>query len=134
MRSKAVDDKAYARVLARVAPRVIASDREHARLLGEVESLMDKGDMRTAEEDAALDLIVSLIQAYEAKRHPLPDPNPREMLVYLMEIRGLKQTDLLPVFKSSGYVSDVINGKRGSSKAHARGLADFFKVSVEVFV
>jgi hypothetical protein len=46
-----IDNRKYARVLARVLPRVIASDEEHERTLGEVEKLMDKGE-----------------------HHPLPDP------------------------------------------------------------
>jgi HTH-type transcriptional regulator / antitoxin HigA len=56
------------------------------------------------------------------------------MLVYLMEQRGLKQADLLPIFKSRGYVSDIVSGRRAISKARAKQLAAFFKVSPEVFV
>jgi len=56
------------------------------------------------------------------------------MLVYLMERRGLKQAYLLPIFKSRGYISDVINGKRAISKALARQLAGFFKVSADLFI
>ena len=129
-----LDNKKYARVLAKVLPRVITSKQEHERLLAEVESLMDKGEHRTAEEDAALELMVRLIQNYEEEHHPLPNPSPEEMLVYLMERRGLKQADLLPIFKSRGYISDVINGKRAISKVHARQLAGFFKVSADLFI
>lgn len=129
-----IDNKKYARVLARVLPRVIATDREHERMLAEVEKLMDKGDHRTAEEDAALDLMVRLIKDYEDQHHPLPDPSPHEMLVYLMEQRGLKQANLVPIFKSRGYVSDVVNAKRAISKAHAKQLAEFFKVSANLFI
>jgi HTH-type transcriptional regulator/antitoxin HigA len=63
MGALAIDDKKYARVLAKVLPRVIATDAEHERLLAEVEKLMDKGDHRSAEEDAALDLMVRLIKS-----------------------------------------------------------------------
>ena len=129
-----IDDKKYARVLAKVLPRVITTDKEHERMLAAVENLMDKSEHRTAEEDTALDLMVRLIKDYEEEHHPLPDPTPHEMLVYLMEQRGLKQADLIPIFKSSGYVSDVINEKRAISKAHARQLAEFFKVSVNLFI
>jgi len=129
-----IDDRKYARVLAKVLPRVIATDHEHERMLAEVEKLMDKGEHRIAEEDAALDLVVRLIQDYEAVRYPLPDPTPHEMLLYLMEQRSLKQADLIPIFKSRGYVSDVVNGKRDISKAHARQLAEFFTVSASVFI
>src|ERR1035438_6854055 len=95
-----IDNKKYARVLAKVLPRVIATDEEHERMLAEVEKLMDKSEHRTAEEDTVLDLMVRLIKDYEEEHHPLPDPSPHEMLMYLMEQRSLKQADLLqtPLF------------------------------------
>src|SRR5579863_2111244 len=129
-----IDNKKYARVLAKVLPKVIATDEEDERMLAAVEKLMDKGERRTPEEDAALELMVRLIKDYEEERHPLPDSSPREMLVYLMEQRGLKQADLLPIFKSRGYVSDVVHAKRAISKAHAKELAAFFRVSVNLFL
>jgi len=110
------------------------TDAEHERMLAEVEKLMDKGQRRSTEEDAALELMVRLIKDYEEEHHPLRDPSPHEMLVYLMEQRNLKQADLLPIFKSRGYVSDVINAKRAISKAHAKQLAEFFKVSAGIFI
>lgn len=129
-----IDEKKYARVLAKVLPRVISSDEEHERMLAEIEKLMDRGERRTMEEDTALDLMVLLIQDYEREHHRLADPSPREMLAYLMEKRGLRQVDLVPIIKSRGYVSDIINGKRAISKAHARQLAEFFKVSADLFI
>ena len=103
-------------------------------MLAEVEKLMDRGEHRTPEEYTALELMLRLITDYEKEHHPLPDPSPHEMLAYLMEQRNLKQADLLPIFKSRGYVSDVVNGKRAISKPHARQLAGFFKVSAELFI
>ena len=129
-----IDDKKYARVLAKVLPRVIRTGAEHERTLAEIEKLMDKGEHRAVEEDAALELMVRLVKDYEEDHHPLPDPSPREMLVYLMEQRNLKQADLLPIFKSRGYVSDIVNAKRAISRAHAKQLAEFFKVSADVFI
>jgi len=134
MGALAIDDRKYARVLARSLPRVITNRREHERMLAEVERLMDKGDHRTAEEDAALELMVRLVQDYEAGHHPLPEPTPNQMLAYLMEKRGVRQAGLVGIFKSRGYVSDVVNGKRAISKAHARDLAAFFRVPVDLFI
>jgi len=134
MGALAIDDRKYARVLAKVLPRIIATAEEHERMLAEAEKLMDKGERRTPEQDAALELMVRLIQDYEEKKHPSPDPSPGEMLAYLMEQRGLKQADLVPIFKSRGYVSDVINGKRAISKALAKQLAVFFNVSAGMFI
>ena len=129
-----IDDNKYARVLAKVLPRVITTDSENERMLVEIEKLMDKGEHRTLEEDAALELMVRLVKDYEDEHHPLPDPSPNQMLAYLMEKRGLKQADLVTIFKSRGYVSDVINGKRAISKAHAKQLAEFFKVTADLFI
>src|SRR5260370_13189337 len=129
-----IDSKKYARIWAKVLRRVIATAKEHARMLAEVEELMDKGEHGSAEEDAALDLMVRLIQDYEEEHHPLPDPSPHEMLVYLMEQRSLKQADLLPIFKSRGYVSDVVNATRVISTVHAKQLAEIFKVSAYLFI
>jgi HTH-type transcriptional regulator/antitoxin HigA len=56
------------------------------------------------------------------------------MLAYLMEQRGLRQTDRVPIFKFRGDVSDVLNGKRGISKALAKKLGEFFHVSADVFI
>ncbi|MBI3470603.1 MAG: helix-turn-helix domain-containing protein [Candidatus Solibacter usitatus] len=134
MGALAIDDKKYARVLARVLPRVIVTGEEHERMLAEVEKLMDRGERRSAEEDAALDLMVRLIKDYEEAHHALPDPSPHEMLAYLMEKRGLKQADLVPIFKSRGYVSDVVHGKRAISKANAKRLAALFNVPADLFI
>ena len=129
-----INEKKYGRVLARLLPRIITTEEEHERILAEVEKLMDKGERRTAEQDAALDLMVRLIQDYDERNYPLPDPSPVEMLTYLLEQRGLKQADLEPVFKSKGYVSDVLNGRRAISKALAKRLAVFFNVPVGLFI
>jgi HTH-type transcriptional regulator/antitoxin HigA len=56
------------------------------------------------------------------------------MLVYLMEQRGLRQADLIPIFKSRGYVFDVVNAKRAIGKVHARRLAGFFNGSADRFI
>ena len=50
------------------------------------------------------------------------------------EDRGLRQRDLIPLFGSSSVVSDVLNGKRSISKAHARKLAESFHVPASLFI
>jgi HTH-type transcriptional regulator/antitoxin HigA len=56
------------------------------------------------------------------------------MVAYRMEWRGLRQTDMQPVFGSRSVASDLLNRKREPRKAHIRKLADFFKVSPELFL
>jgi HTH-type transcriptional regulator / antitoxin HigA len=52
----------------------------------------------------------------------IPDAPPHRILLFLMEQNDLRQSDLLPIFGSRGYVSDVVNGKRAISKTHAKAL------------
>jgi HTH-type transcriptional regulator/antitoxin HigA len=129
-----IDTKRYGKLLARATPKVIETEKQHAGALKKIEKLMDQGANRTPEESVLLALLVSLVQSYEEQRYAIHKPSPVELLRYLMEKRGLKQADLVPVFGSSGYVSDVVNGRRGISKTHARGLAEFFHVSAELFI
>jgi HTH-type transcriptional regulator/antitoxin HigA len=89
--------------------------------------------LASPEEEALLNLLERLIKDYH-DRIELPELPPHKMLAYLMEWRGLRQADLLPVFGSRSVASDVLNGKRDRSKAHIRKLADFFNVSPELFL
>jgi len=109
----AIDPKKYGKLLRRTLPAVIETEREHERLLREVEDLMDKGDARTPEEDQLLKLLGRLIQSYEDERYPAGESStPATILHTLMEQRGLTHKDVWRLFGSKGVASEVINGKR----------------------
>jgi HTH-type transcriptional regulator/antitoxin HigA len=96
--------------------------------------LLKKGDTISPEEEKLLDLLSNLVEAYEDEHYPMPDVSPNEVLKFLMEQNDLKQRDLLPIFSSSGILSEVVSGKRSISKTQAKKLAEYFSVSVEVFI
>ena len=73
-------------------------------------------------------------QPVDIQRHVQPHAEPLEALRILMEDRGNRQRDLIPVFGSSSVVSDVLNGKRSISKTHARKLSEFFRVPASLFI
>ena len=129
-----INPQKYGRLLARVLPVRIETEEENDRMLLEAEKLLDKGDRRTPEEDALLNLLAHLIQQFERDFYHLGGATPHEILRELIAARGLKQSDLLHIFRSKGIASEVINGKRGISKAQAKALADFFHVSAELFI
>jgi HTH-type transcriptional regulator/antitoxin HigA len=128
-----LDNKKYARLLARTLPVVIETEEENERMLAEVDKLMDKNPL-TPEESKLLDLMVRLIEDFEESAYPIGDVSPHQMLQHLMEARGLSQADLLPIFGGRGRVSEVVNGKRGISKEQAKKLSEFFHVSPELFI
>lgn len=126
------DAAKYRRLVARAMPSVIETEAENERLLALVEKMMRRA--LAPEEERLFKLLVKLIEDFEARHYPMDEVAPHRMLQFLMEQRDLRQRDIVHLFGSSGIASEVINGKRAISKAQAKKLADFFHVSVEVFV
>jgi HTH-type transcriptional regulator / antitoxin HigA len=128
------DQRKYGRLLAQAAPAVIRNETECRRVEGEISKLLRKGDKLTPEEERLLDLLSALVERYEDETEDFPDSPPYRVLRLLMEQNDLQQVDLVKIFGSSGRVSEVVNGKRGISKAQAKALGEFFKVSPELFI
>jgi HTH-type transcriptional regulator/antitoxin HigA len=129
-----INPKKYAGLLAKALPTVIKTEEENERVLAEIEKLMDKGEGMSPEELALLELISQLVEAFEEEAYLVKDAPPHEVLRHLMEANDLRQADLVPVLGSRGHVSDIVNGKRGISKGHAKALGEFFHVSPELFI
>ena len=97
-------------------------------MLKVIEKLMDKGEGLSPEEEKLLKLLTRLVEDFEERYYHPRDATPLEVLQDLMESREIKQTHLWEVFGSKGIASEVLNGKRGISKTHARALAEYFHV------
>jgi HTH-type transcriptional regulator/antitoxin HigA len=133
--TRSLNPRRYGRLLAQALPAVIRTEAENEQMLATIWELMKKGEENiSAEELALLELMSVLVEQFEAEHHPLPDAPPHRILQHLVEARGLKQADLVPIFGGRGRVSEVVNGKRGISKAQAKALAEFFHVSADLFL
>jgi HTH-type transcriptional regulator/antitoxin HigA len=90
--------------------RPIKTDADYQAALKEVESLM----MAAADtpEGEKLDVMVTLIEAYEAQHFPLELPDPVEAIKFEMERKGLKVKDLEPMIGKSNRVYEILNHKR----------------------
>jgi HTH-type transcriptional regulator / antitoxin HigA len=130
-----IDRKRYARVLAKFQPEVIETKAQYQEALAAVEELMDAGDKRTPEQTAVYLLLAKLVMDYEERAiADQPESPPNEVLAYLLEKRGLKQIDLVPIFKSRGYVSDILKAKRPITGHYAKALGKFFEIPADVFL
>ncbi len=127
------DQAAYSNLLAEVAPKLIETEEEYERILKVAERLTF-GKNRTLEERTLHKLLVNIIEAYEAQNYPMNVSAPHEILQHIMEASGTHQADLVGVIGSSGVVFEVVNGKRSISKAQAKILGDYFKVSPTLFI
>ncbi len=126
----------YTELLIKYQPKVIETEQEYRQALIVVEYFVFKKE-RTLEELALYDLALMLVKDYESKICPMDDwrsQSPTEMLQYLLESSGKKQSDLVGIIGSSGIVSEVVNGKRSISKSQAKKLGEMFQVSPSLFI
>lgn len=129
-----IDPARYKRLLSRTMPVIVETEEENERMLTVIEKLMDKGEALSPEEEKLLKLLTRLVEDFEERFYHPGDASPLEVLQHLMESRDVKQTHLWEVFGSKGIASEVLNGKRGISKTHAKALADYFHVPVGLFI
>ena len=88
----------------------IKSDADYRAALKEVESLMRVAP--DTPEGEKLDVMVTLIEAYEAKHFPMDLPDPVEAIKFEMERKGLTIKDLEPMIGKSNRVYEILNHKR----------------------
>lgn len=92
--------------------RPIRTDADYKATLKEVSHLMESDpDLGTPEGDR-LDVLVTLVQAYEAKHYPIDLPDPIEAIKFRMEQAGLTAKDLEPMIGQRNRVYEILNRKR----------------------
>ena len=78
-----------------------------------------------------MEILVTLIEAYEQKHYPIGPADPVDAIRFRMEQQGLSQKDLEPFIGSSGRVSEVLNRKRRLSLSMVKRLHDGLKIPYE---
>jgi HTH-type transcriptional regulator/antitoxin HigA len=81
-----------------------------------------------------LDVLVTLIEAYEDKHYPMDPPDPIEAIQFRMEQQGLTRKDLEPMIGTRNRIAEVLNRKRGLSIEMIRSLHDKLGISAEVLI
>ena len=88
----------------------IKTDADYQAALKEIETLM-MAEPDTPEGEK-LDVLVTLVEAYEQKHYPLDLPDPVEAIKFEMEQKGLTVKDLEPMIGKSNRVYEILNHKR----------------------
>jgi HTH-type transcriptional regulator/antitoxin HigA len=112
--------------------RPIRNRRDHAWALREVERLWG-AHAGTADADK-LDILVTLIDAYEAKHHPVDPPDPIDAILFRMEQMGLTRNDLVHVIGTRARVSEVLNRQRPLTIAMIARLRDRLGISADILI
>jgi HTH-type transcriptional regulator/antitoxin HigA len=110
----------------------IRNDADYQAALAEIETLFSARP-GTPEGDH-LDILATLVDAYEAKHTPIAAPDPIAMIEYILESRGLARRDLEPYIGSRARVSEVLNRRRALTLEMIRKLHQGLGVPAEVLI
>jgi len=110
----------------------IKNEADYQAALEEIERLFDAAP-DTLEGDR-LEVLSTLVDAYEEKHYSIPLPDPIEAILYHMESRGLSRRDLEPYIGSRARVSEVLNRKRPLTMEMIRNLHSGLGLPAEVLI
>jgi HTH-type transcriptional regulator/antitoxin HigA len=110
----------------------IKSNRDYRRVLREIEGLM-KARRNTPEGDR-LDVLVTLVEAWERKHYRLDLPDPVEAIRYHMEQNGLQPRDLIPFIGGRNRVHEVLNRRRELTLTMIRRLHEGLDIPAESLI
>ena len=110
----------------------IRNERDHAAALKDVERLWG-AKLGTPDGDR-LDVLATLIDAYEAAHEPMDPPDPIEAIKFRMEQQGLTRKDLEPLIGTRTRVAEVLNRRRSLSIGMIRRLHTALGISADVLI
>jgi HTH-type transcriptional regulator/antitoxin HigA len=110
----------------------IKSERDYRRALREIHDLMD-ARLNTPEGDR-LDVLSTLVEAWEEKRYRIDPANPVEAIRFAMEQRGLTRRDLELLIGSRARVAEVLNAKRTLTLPMIRRLHERLGIPAEALI
>ena len=107
----------------------IKSEEDYIATLNQIDSLMD-AKPNTFQMDE-LEVLTTLVEAYEAQHYVIDAPDPIEAIKFRMEQEGLKQKDLVNIVGSKSRVSEILNKKRKLTIEMIRNLHKQLHIPVE---
>lgn len=110
----------------------IRTEEDYLTALKEIETLFDAEP--DSPEGEKMEVLVTLVEAYEEKNYKIPLPDPIESITYHMERLGLDRKDLEPYIGNRARVSEILNRKRSLSLRMIRNLSKGLGIPTEILV
>lgn len=110
----------------------IRNEQDYDRALAEIEGLW--GAEEGTEAGDKLDILLILVEDYEARHHRISPPDPVEAIKFRMEQMNLTRKDLEPCIGNRGRVSEVLNRRRELSLAMIRNLHSRLSIPLESLI
>ncbi len=110
----------------------IKSEAEYEAVLAMVDSLMGAAPDTPAGDE--LEVLVTLVEAYEAAQWPIAAPDPISAIKHVMEARGLRQKDLAALIGSQPRASEVLNHRRPLTLPMIRALSAEWGIPTDALI
>ena len=111
---------------------IIKNRQQYEQYCRQLEYLLNQPDMTNLQDE--IDLVTLLVEKYDEENNTFNESDPITLLRSFMNEQNLKQQDLVSILGiSKGYVSDILNYKKGLSKEVIRKLAEYLKLKQEAF-
>lgn len=115
--------------------RPIRTDEDHRAALAAIEASW--GAPEGSDEDEKLDVLLALVELYEAKRWPIAiaeDQDPIDVLQYAIDELGHTQTELAQLLGSRSRASEVLSRRRVLTVEMIRKIAEAWKIPADLLV
>lgn len=110
----------------------IKTEKDYESVLQRIEKLYEVKP-NTLEGDE-LEVLITLVWAYENEHYSIEAPDPIEALKHVMEAKGLEVKDMIPLLGSRSKVSEVMNKKRSLSLSMIRKLNHVLHIPADLLV
>jgi HTH-type transcriptional regulator/antitoxin HigA len=110
----------------------VRTEADHDAAMARITQLM--GAVPGSEASDELEVLVTLVDAYEAKHFPIATPDPVAVIKFQMEQQGLSRKDLEPMIGSRARVSEILTGKRALTLPMIRRLHHGLSIPVDLLV
>ena len=114
--------------------KAIRTEQDYLAALREVSALIDHAPSLDTPEGERLDVLGTLVQAYEAKHYPIDPPDPIDAIKFRMEQSNMTVKDLVPFIGPLNRVYEVLNYKRSLSLNMIRRLSEGLQIPAEVLI
>lgn len=112
--------------------RPIKTENDYQSALSRIDELW--GARKDTLQGDELDLLITLVEAYEIKHYPIAPPDPIDAIKFRMEQMGMSKSDMVQYLGSQSRVSEILNRKRGLTLNMIKSLYKGLKIPPEILL
>ncbi|WP_447887394.1 ImmA/IrrE family metallo-endopeptidase [Serratia fonticola] len=114
--------------------KVIRTEQQHQEYLKRIHSLMLLMPAVGSDASDELELLITVVEAYENSKYPIEPPDPIDAITFRMHEKGLKQVDLVPYLGTKSRVSEILARKRPLTVPMIKALSIGLGISTDTLI